>query len=73
MKTKWLLYSITGLLLNGFGLSLLGEAIIFKINQDFSWFYLGTIALILFNSGICLIGKAILLKVEMSKKIKRHR
>ena len=46
---------------------LLGEAIIFKINQDFNWFYIGALALIVFNSGICFVGKAILLKIEMSK------
>tara|TARA_B100000575_G_C23060908_1_gene610790 strand:- start:977 stop:1186 length:210 start_codon:yes stop_codon:yes gene_type:complete len=68
MKIKWLIYSISGLLLNGFGLSLLGEAIKFKINEDFYWFYMGTLALIVFNSGICFIGKAIFLKVKMSKK-----
>ena len=67
MKTKWLIYSIVGLLLIGFGLSILGEAIIFKINQDFNWFYIGTLALIVFNSGVCFVGKAILLKIEMSK------
>ena len=67
MKTKWLIYSIAGLLLIGFGLSLLGEAIIFKINKDFNWFYIGALALIVFNSGICFVGKAILLKIEMSK------
>ena len=33
MELKWLFYSITGLLLCGFGLSLLGEAIIFKIEK----------------------------------------
>ncbi len=71
MKIKWLVYSVSGLLLNGFGLSLLGEAIRFKINDDFNWFYIGTLALIVFNSGICFIGKAILLKVRISKKIKR--
>ena len=32
-KTKWLLYSIGGLLLLGLGLSLLGEAIIQKGQQ----------------------------------------
>ena len=39
----------------------------FKINQDFNWFYIGTLAIIVFNSGICFVGKAILLKIEMSK------
>ena len=72
MKTKWLIYSIVGLLLIGFGLSLLGEAIKFKINQDFNWFYVGTLALIVFNSGVWFVGEAMLLKSEMSKNVKRH-
>ena len=66
MKKKWWIYSVTGLLLLGFGLSLLGEAIIYKINNDFNWFYWGTTALIVFNSGIALVGEAIALKGKMS-------
>ena len=71
MKRQWLLYSIGGLLLCGFGLSLLGEAILYKMTNNFSWFYLGTAALVVFNSGICLIGEAILIKVKMQKQIKK--
>jgi len=66
MKKKWLIYSVTGLLLLGFGLSLLGEAIIYKINNDFNWFYWGTTALVVFNSGIALVGEAIALKGKMT-------
>ncbi|MDG1711916.1 MAG: hypothetical protein P8H51_06605 [Flavobacteriaceae bacterium] len=66
MKKKWWIYSVTGLLLLGFGLSLLGEAVIYKINNDFNWFYWGTTALIVFNSGIALVGEAIALKGKMS-------
>ena len=40
-KTKWLLYSIGGLLLLGLGLSLLGEAIIQKRATDCSMGPLG--------------------------------
>lgn len=68
MKLKWLFYSITGLLLCGFGLSLLGEAIIFKIEKNFDWFYLGTLALVVFNSGICLVGKAIIVRIEIKRQ-----
>tara|TARA_Y100000996_G_C22274861_1_gene541529 strand:- start:467 stop:670 length:204 start_codon:yes stop_codon:yes gene_type:complete len=67
MRNKWLLYSISGLLLSGFGLSLLGEAIIFKIENNFNWFYWGTSALVVFNSGICIIGEAIIIKLKMLK------
>ena len=38
MKRKWLLYSFGGMLLLGFGLSLLGEAIILKSKDDFNFF-----------------------------------
>tara|TARA_B110000305_G_C19413110_1_gene626554 strand:+ start:271 stop:483 length:213 start_codon:yes stop_codon:yes gene_type:complete len=67
MKKKWWLYSVLGLLLIGFGLSLLGEAIIYKSQNDYKWFYWGTAALIVFNSGIALVGRAIVLKVKISK------
>ena len=68
MVLKWLFYSIIGLLLCGLGVSLLGEAIIFKIERNFNWFYLGTLALVVFNSGICLVGKAIIVKVEIKRQ-----
>ena len=66
MKKKWWIYSVTGLLFLGFGLSLLGEAIIYKFNNDFNWFYCGTAALVVFNSGIAFVGEAIVLKGKMS-------
>ena len=66
MKKKRWIYSVTGLLFLGFGLSLLGEAIIYKFNNDFNWFYYGTAALVVFNSGIAFVGEAIVLKGKMS-------
>jgi hypothetical protein len=69
MRRKWYFFSIVGLLLIGFGLSLLGEAIIYKIDQDFSWFYCGTAALVVFNTGICLVAEAILLRSKMTPKL----
>ena len=68
MKKKWCIYSISGLLLLGFGLSLLGEAIIYKFQDNFNWFYWGTAALIVFNSGVALIGDAIVLKCKITDK-----
>ena len=65
IKIYWIIYSITGLLLLGFGLSLLGEAILFKMVNDFSWLYWGTASLVVFNSGICFVGKAIITKLKM--------
>ena len=63
-KTKWLLYAVSGLLLFGFGLSLLGEAIILKYNHASQWIAAGTIALIVINTGLCLFGQAIIVKVK---------
>ena len=56
--TKWFFYSVLGLLLIGFGLSVLGEAIIKKYENHPDWFYWGTVALVIFNSGICIVIKA---------------
>lgn len=64
-KLRWLLFSISGMLLLGLGLSLLGEAILFKSQDDFNWFYWGTGALATFNAGIGLIGEAIVMKVKL--------
>lgn len=73
LKTKWLIYSISGLLLSGFGLSLTGEAIIDKIqNPDsFSWIYSGTVALIVFHSGLCFFGQGILYKAQSMRQKNR--
>ena len=66
MKLKWLIYSIIGLLLFGFGLSLLGEAILLKNNNEpFFWF--GTLALVVINSGLCFFGNAIIFKIKLDR------
>ena len=67
MKKKWWTLSVLGLLLCGFGLSLLGEAIIFKSINDSRWFYWGTGALVVFNSGICFVAEAIIIKIKMQR------
>ena len=64
MKLKWLTYSIIGLLLFGFGLSLLGEAILLKNNNE-PFFWLGTLALVVINSGLCFFGNAIIFKIKI--------
>ena len=65
MKKKWLFYSISGLLLFGMGLSIVGESIILKYKQSNDWFLWGAFALIITNSGLCLFGQAIIEKVKM--------
>ena len=67
-KVRWLLYSIAGLLVLGFGLSLLGEAIIQKWEASPYWGYWGTLALVVTNSGVCLIGQAVIEKIKLKKK-----
>ena len=66
MKNKWMIYSISCLLLFGMGLSILGEAIILKYTQRDNWFICGTLALIITNSGLCLFGQAVIEKVKLS-------
>jgi hypothetical protein len=58
---EWNELAPRGLLLIGFGASLLGEAIIWKGKKRsfWLWFPLGTLALIVFNSGIALFGEAV--------------
>tara|TARA_B110000008_G_scaffold274782_1_gene311092 strand:+ start:632 stop:856 length:225 start_codon:yes stop_codon:yes gene_type:complete len=72
MKKKWWFLSVLGLSLCGFGLSLLGEAIIFKSLDDFSWFYWGTASLVVFNTGLCIVAEATLLLGEIRKKKNKY-
>ncbi len=54
----WWSIAILGLVLNGAGLSLLGEAIISKAAPSAAfadWFWSGTLSLVLINAGICLV------------------
>lgn len=66
MKNKWLFYSISGLLLFGMGLSIVGEAMLLKYGKSDDWFLWGTLALIITNSGLCLFGQAVIEKVKLS-------
>lgn len=61
MKTKWIMLAVGGLLLNGTGLSLMGEAILRKAAPEASfhaWFWLGTLSIVLINAGICCVVEA---------------
>ena len=66
MKLKWLIFSISGLILIGFGLSLLGEAIILKYEKK-PFFWLGTFALIIVNAGLCFFGNAIRYRIQIDR------
>ena len=64
-KGKWFVYSVISLLIFGFGLSLLGEAIIMKYQNSNNWVLLGTFSLIVTNSGLCLFGQAVIEKTKI--------
>jgi hypothetical protein len=64
LKRKWLIYAIGGLLLMGFGLSLLGESIIMKSREVevWKWFLMGTTALVVFFAGLSIFGQAVVFR-----------
>lgn len=70
LKRNWLICSASGLALVGFGLSLMGEALILKYEEVAfqSWFWLGTAALVVTNSGLAVFGKAITLRVKLDRE-----
>ena len=61
LKKKWLIYSISGLILIGMGISITGEAIIYKLKGE-PWFLLGTLGLVVLNSGISIFGKGVVFR-----------
>ena len=69
-KIRWLSFAVSGLLLTGFGLSLLGEAILLKFNKAafWTWTSWGTAALVVFNAGLCLFGQAVTEKIKLQQK-----
>ncbi|MFP4090013.1 MAG: hypothetical protein ACLFUB_11695 [Cyclobacteriaceae bacterium] len=64
---RWLSFAVGGLVLTGFGLSLLGEAIIAKYKKR-SWFWPGTLSLVVFNAGVSLIGNAVRYRVRLDQE-----
>lgn len=65
-KKRWFRLGALSMILIGFGVSLIGEAIILKSNQAtlVEWVALGTFALIVFNAGICVFGESVACKVH---------
>lgn len=68
-----MLYSAIGLAVFGFGLSLMGEALIRKYESTSwqEWFWIGTLALVVVNTGLALFGKAIVLRIILDQEKKK--
>lgn len=66
---RWLIQAPLGLVLIGFGLSLVAEAAMLKNNGGdlWAWVAYGTVALSVFNSGLCLFGDAILHRIRYER------
>lgn len=62
----WLLEAVGGLLLIGAGLSVFGQAVIYKSKKEplKKWFWWGTVSLIIFNAGICIFGDAVKTRIR---------
>ncbi len=58
---KWIFLAVGGLVLNGAGLSVFGDAVLKKMSHPDelgAWFWEGTLSLILINAGICCVVEA---------------
>jgi len=66
---KWMILAIAGLLLIGFGVSLVGESILIKSQTDNFWIWgaWGTLALIVLNAGVSLFGQAVIERIKILK------
>jgi hypothetical protein len=56
---KWNRYSPLGLLVLGFGMSLIGDATITKAQGRKGWILKGTLGLIVFNAGLAIFSEAV--------------
>jgi hypothetical protein len=77
LRTKWLLCAGLGLLLFGFGISVVSSAATLKADPtaNFSrWFIMGLYGLILTNLGLVCFGQAIRFRVlmDMNKKFNKQ-
>lgn len=69
LRLTWLMLSGFSFAVVGFGLSLMGEALLIKQAAESwrEWFGIGTLSLIVVNSGIALFGKAVTLRVKLDR------
>lgn len=70
LTRNWILCAAFGLTLVGLGLSLMGEALILKYEQQpfRDWFWVGTLSLAIVNSGLAVFGKAVTLRVRLDNR-----
>lgn len=73
LKSKWLKYSIGGIMLFSFGLCLFSEAANLKhAGKDMAtWIIFGTISLICINAGLSLFGQGVIYKSQYDIKLRR--
>jgi hypothetical protein len=77
LRTKWLLCASAGLLLFGFGISVVSHAATLKADPTVNfarWFIAGLYGLILTNLGLVCFGQAIRFRVlmDINKKFNQH-
>ncbi len=60
-RSKWVRQAPAGLVLTGFGASLLGQSTILKARgtAPWKWIAAGTASLVVLNAGLCLFGDAV--------------
>lgn len=70
LRVKWFLSATIGMMLVGYGLSVLSEAGNLKHSKEpfMRWFLLGTYSLIMVNSGLALFGQAIIFKMKIENR-----
>jgi hypothetical protein len=70
LRTKWLICSIGGLLLIGYGLSVFSEAGHLKHTgaDTQKWVLLGTYSLVIINAGISIFGQGVIFKMMMENR-----
>lgn len=74
LKRKWLITGGFALSLTGLGISIIGDAIMMRVNhaEFFLWFLQGLLGLVLFNSGISLFGQAVIYKIDINHQTKKE-
>jgi hypothetical protein len=77
LRTKWILCATAGLLLFGFGISVVSGAATMKADPSVAftrWFIAGLYGLILTNLGLVCFGQAIRFRVlmDINKKFNQH-
>ncbi|MCL6259879.1 hypothetical protein M3O96_12315 [Aquiflexum sp. TKW24L] len=72
LKRKWLKYAVLGILVMGFGFSVLGEGMIAKAlgKPILNWFLIGTAGLSLIFAGLSVFGQAVVYKTMIDQKKK---